>query len=274
MKNESEWKPTKLAYKNGKVRPSGDSKELAISSRMTVSQVSDCYNRHLADHCRGRLLDLGCGKAPYYGLYRTLVDDICCVDWQQSVHGNSHIDKHADLTKPLPLEDESFDTILLSSVLEHIPTPMNLWLEMHRVLRRGGKVIMNVPFMYWLHETPHDFYRYTEFALKKMAEDAGFKIVVLESTGGAPVVLVDVLGKMLGGVPFLSAVITQCSYVCMSLFLKTRLGKNLNARTAYTIPNGYFMVVQKHPKIDTSTEKPTDDSNLEPFKDANTNATS
>ncbi|KAA1258792.1 hypothetical protein LF1_13150 [Rubripirellula obstinata] len=250
MKNENNWKPTKLAYKNGKTIPSRDSSELAVSSRMTVSQVSACYNRHLADHCRGRLLDLGCGKAPYYGLYRPLVDEICCVDWEKSPHGNSHIDKHADLTQPLPLENQTFDTILLSSVLEHIPTPMNLWFEMHRVLRRDGKIILNVPFMYWLHETPHDYYRYTEFSLRKMAADAGFQILVLESTGGGPVVLVDVLGKMLGGVPFLSAIITQTAYVSMSLFLKTRLGKNLNARSAYKIPNGYFMVVQKLPQND------------------------
>ena len=43
----------------------------------------------------------------------------------------------------------------------------------------------DVPFLYWLHEKPHDYYKYTRFSLENMAESSGFSIIVLEEIGGA-----------------------------------------------------------------------------------------
>ncbi|HRF81361.1 MAG TPA: methyltransferase domain-containing protein, partial [Flavobacteriales bacterium] len=77
----------------------------------------------------------------------------------------------------------SFDTIILSDVLEHIRKPEALVKEMYRILAPGGQVIMNVPFYYGLHEQPFDYYRYTQFALRAITEDAGFAVVELEAIG-------------------------------------------------------------------------------------------
>lgn len=244
MKNEDQWKPTKYQLRNGQLVVTRDRKELAIASRLSASRVLTCYNRHLGDHCRGDLLDLGCGKAPFYAAYRPLVDSIYCVDWDNCLHGTTHVDQHADLTQALPLPDAAYDSILLSSVLEHIPTPWTLCEEIHRILRPSGKLLMNVPFLYWLHETPHDFYRYTEYALERMLGEAGLKIVVLESTGGAPVVLTDVFCKSVVKMPGAS-LFNAVAQSAMSGLLSTRLGKRLNKRSERLMPNGYFVVAQK-----------------------------
>ena len=76
----------------------------------------------------------------------------------------------------LPFGDSEFDTIILSDVLEHIPVPEHLWKEMARILSRNGKIIMNVPFYYCLHEAPHDCSRYTEFALRRFVEMSGLRL--------------------------------------------------------------------------------------------------
>ena len=151
-------------------------------------------------HCRGRLLDLGCGKVPFYALYREYVSEIICVDWSNSLHGNGHVDAECDLTKDLPFANASFDSIILSDVLEHIPTPERLWGEMARLLRPGGNLLLSVPFFYWLHEEPHDYYRYTKYALRRFAEATGFDILLIKELGGAPEIMVDILSKFISRV--------------------------------------------------------------------------
>ena len=51
--------------------------------------------------------------------------DVQCIDWANSLHGSDYLDKVCDLTGTIPYPDGSFDTILLSDVLEHLPEPMN-----------------------------------------------------------------------------------------------------------------------------------------------------
>jgi SAM-dependent methyltransferase len=130
------------------------------------------------------LLDFGCGLVPLYDAYRGFVSSIVCLDWENSPHSNPYLDATQDLSGVINLESESFDTILVSDVFEHLPDPALTWTELNRLLRPGGKIILNVPFFYGLHESPHDYYRFTEYALRLLAERAGFAVVELESIGG------------------------------------------------------------------------------------------
>ena len=137
--------------------------------------VARCYEENLPRFARGRLIDLGCGRVPLYHVYEPHITEHFCADWVNSTHPNEHLDVECDLTAPLPFATEGFDTIVLSDVLEHIPEPTKLWEEMARLLRPGGRVIMNVPFLYWLHEQPFDFYRYSEHALRRFVRAAGLE---------------------------------------------------------------------------------------------------
>jgi Methyltransferase domain len=120
MKNVQTWAPTKFVLERGRFRASPNPKELSPGSRLLGDLLASCYQTHLKSHCRGRLLDLGCGKVPFYGLYREYVSETVCVDWHNSSHGNDYLDAECDLTKDLPFSDACFDTILLSDVLEQI----------------------------------------------------------------------------------------------------------------------------------------------------------
>jgi len=154
MQNREEWKPSKFVYKNGKLVASRDPAEVSLSSRLIADIVADFYDRHLKQHARGRLLDLGCGKVPLYATYRELVTDAICVDWSNTRHKNRFLDQELDLTSNLPFDDNEFETIILSDVLEHIPVPEHLWKEMVRILSRNRKLIMNVRFFIGCTNSP------------------------------------------------------------------------------------------------------------------------
>jgi len=56
----------------------------------------------------------------------------------------------ADVCKKLPFKDNSIDTIVLSGVIEHLENPMSALREMNRVLKKGGKLLMETPNPYFL----------------------------------------------------------------------------------------------------------------------------
>ena len=251
MRNPGQWRPSKYTLRGGRLRATHDVSELNVSSRMAADVTAAFYDRALPVHARGKLLDLGCGKVPLFIAYERFIKSCICVDWKNTRHPNPFIDQECDLTKPLPFANNEFDTIILSSVLEHISKPEPLWREMNRVLSIGGKILLSVPFMYWLHERPYDFYRYTEFALRRFAEESGFKLIELSSTGGAPEVITDVFAKSVADIPvlgFLLAVLAQS--VIISLRNKTWARRRA---TSSRFPLGYFLIAEKTVDISAGT---------------------
>ncbi|MFN3840666.1 MAG: class I SAM-dependent methyltransferase [Cyclobacteriaceae bacterium] len=245
MKNTESWKPTKYELRNGKLRASKNRHAVSVSSRLMIDITASFYQKALHKYTKGSLADLGCGHVPFYLLYKHLATTITCVDWPNSLHKNPHLDVECDLNKPLPIQAETFDTIILSEVLEHIAEPDVLWAEMARMLKSGGKIIVSVPFLYKIHEAPHDYFRYTEFALKNFATKNNLKIVELESFGGLPVVLADLYAKILVKIPVIGNALASILQSLCFWFVHTPWGKRLSARTAGAYPLGYFLVVEK-----------------------------
>jgi SAM-dependent methyltransferase len=245
MRNLETWKPTKYIRKNGRLMASRDPHEVDVASRLIADRTAELYDAYLPIHAKGRLLDLGCGKVPLYDAYRKFVVEAICVDWGNTLHKNDHLDFEADLTQTLPFQDGEFDTILLSDVLEHIPDPDRFCLEIARVLAPGGKLLMNVPFFYWLHEKPYDYYRYTEFALKRFMERSGMRVLHLQATGGSAEIVADVFAKHVRRLPVVgtpSAIFCQWA---VAAFTRTSIGQRVSIGTGKTFPLGYFMVAVK-----------------------------
>jgi SAM-dependent methyltransferase len=245
MKNSDIWKPSKYIYRNGKLIGSRDPKEVGIGSRLMADIIAGLYNDNLRQHAKGRLLDLGCGNVPLYHVYKNLVTDNICVDWENTRHKNVYLDFECDLTKALPFQNEEFDTIILSDVLEHIAQPENLWAEMVRILSVDGKLIMNVPFYYWLHEQPNDYYRYTEFALQRFVRISGLKLIKLDCIGGTPEIMTDIFAKNILHVPKIGRSLALFSQWITFSFIMTRFGKKISEATKAHFPFGYILIAQK-----------------------------
>lgn len=252
MKNQHLWRPSKFVVKKGRLVGSRNPKEVGYSSRLFADIVADLYATHLPDHCEGKLLDLGCGKVPLYGTYKDYITDATCIDWSSTRHKSNYLDYELDLTQPLPLPDNQFDTILLSDVLEHIPNPEALWKEITRLLKPGGKFLMHVPFYYQIHEAPYDYYRYTEFALRRFVELSQMKILLLQPIGGVPEIVADVLSKNVKKLPLMGKYLSiGIQYGCQQ-FVKTSRGAKYSQKTAKKFPLGYFLVSQKSVEQDPS----------------------
>jgi SAM-dependent methyltransferase len=245
LKNEAAWRPSKFVLKDGKLRGSRTPGALSVASRLNADIVASLYGRYVPTFASGRLLDLGCGNVPLFGLYTSFVSEVVCVDWGNSLHKNEFLDFECDLTQQLPFADSAFDTIILSDVLEHIPEPMKLWQEMARVLRTNGHLIMNVPFYYGLHEQPHDYYRYTEFALRRFAQSVGLTTVELTVTGGVPEILADLVSKNVVRVPMVGPGVAAFVQWFTHGAVNTKIGRSVSARTGKNFPFGYFLVARK-----------------------------
>jgi SAM-dependent methyltransferase len=241
MRNKEQWQPTKFVQDSNGYRASRDRKMVGLGSRFVADILAISYQSMIQQHARGVLLDLGCGKVPLYDQYAPLTTDVICIDWANTLHPNPFLDIVCDLNKTIDLPDQHADSILLTDVLEHIVEPQQLWQEMSRVLRPGGVVMLAVPFFYRIHEAPHDYYRYTEFALRQFADKAGLAVISLEPYGGWPEVFCDLLGKRLAGVRSLSVVHLALS----KAFVRSSWGRNLSTRTARDFPLGYTMVAKK-----------------------------
>lgn len=136
----------------------------------------------MAKHLKGRLLDFGCGRKPYENLFTGC--EYIGVDVEESGHDHklSKVDVYYD-GKHLPFEDESFDSLFCTEVLEHLFDPDKSIAEMYRVLKYDGRLLLTVPFAWNEHEVPYDFARYTSFGIIHLLEKHGFTIIEEKKSG-------------------------------------------------------------------------------------------
>lgn len=77
------------------------------------------------------------------------------------------VDKGVDLTQPLPYADASFDVVILSEVVEHLPTWLTVVRESGRVLRGGGALVLSTPNIARLHSRWHFFWTGTHKLIRE-----------------------------------------------------------------------------------------------------------
>ena len=87
----------------------------------------------------------------------------------------------------IPLPDESVDCVVIQAVLEHVLNPWQVADELFRVVRPGGIVYAETPFMQQVHEGAYDFTRFTESGHRWLFRK--FEMIDSGSIGGPVLVL-------------------------------------------------------------------------------------
>lgn len=113
----------------------------------------------------GKILDIGCGSSRYWSLR----PDLEWVGLDVNPEANADIVISPDET--YPLGDESQDAVLMSFSIEHISNLNLLVKEINRVLKPNGIILIRCPFLYPLHDTPGDFYRFSSEGLDVVFSD-------------------------------------------------------------------------------------------------------
>jgi SAM-dependent methyltransferase len=140
--------------------PSVVARQAALYERQWSERSGGAYSpdllryRVFGPRLHGRVLDIGAGDGL---LARTFPQrDVWSVDL--AVAGLRRVTGRAvvALADALPFPAETFDTVVLSEVLEHVPDPMATLLEARRVCVRGGALLLSVPLWplsraEWLH---------------------------------------------------------------------------------------------------------------------------
>jgi SAM-dependent methyltransferase len=140
------------------------------------------------------VLDLGCGtKWP-----QTLLPKSCRyvgLDYPETAKWyETKPDVFGD-AQNLPFATNTVNTVLMLDVLEHIPNPRQALGEAARCLGANGMLILIVPFLYPIHDAPHDYQRWSAYGLQKLVGDCGFTIEK-EAYRGNPLETAALLGNI------------------------------------------------------------------------------
>jgi SAM-dependent methyltransferase len=130
-----------------------------------------------------RVLDAGAGEGSYKHefarqRYTGLDLGVGDAEWNYS-----KLDVVADLTA-VPFGDGVFDATINIVTLEHVKEPARVLCELGRVLRPGGRLLLVVPHEWEEHQTPHDYFRYTQYGIRYLLENAGFTAIETRPVGG------------------------------------------------------------------------------------------
>ena len=96
---------------------------------------------------KGKTLDLGCGDGDYSAALQKLGFDVLAgdIDEHRFRHHGQIPFQCCDMTRPLPFAKEAFDYVILMEALEHLKNPYDVLAEIHRVIKKGGSLVLSTP---------------------------------------------------------------------------------------------------------------------------------
>jgi SAM-dependent methyltransferase len=134
------------------------------------------------------VLDVGAGSAPYRAVFAHcdyMTQDFAQLRDDQLRYGGYTA---IDLVSPadaIPVPDASFDVVVCTEVLEHVPEPIAVVREFGRIVAPGGRLILTAPLGSGIHQEPYHFYGgYTPFWYERFLAEAGFDSIAVAANAG------------------------------------------------------------------------------------------
>lgn len=144
---------------------------LPPSARVLDAGAGQCQYSPLFAHCAYKTQDF----AQYTGT---------AAGSQSETWNYGRIDYVSDITA-IPMPDASFDVVLCTEVLEHLPRPIEALKELSRVLAPGGKLLITAPMACGQHQQPYHYYGgFTPNFYKHFLAESGLEVTEMLPIGG------------------------------------------------------------------------------------------
>lgn len=189
-----------------------------------------------------RTLDIGSGGSSYQRFFpNRLTVDIDPTRKPEIVADAAH----------MPFKDGEFEVVLCTEMLEHVKDPFQVEREIRRVTKTGGILILSTRFVFPLHDTPHDYWRFTKYGLQEIFKE--WEIVELKSETKN----FSTIGALLQRISFQSQLrfnkITKLKLLSSAWFLDhlnfltVKEYGDIQHKTNETdiMPTGYYLVCRK-----------------------------
>ena len=140
----------------------------------------------------GRVLDIGCGRGWMLAKLKQLGWECYGTEWSETLV-KLHQQNGLQVVRELDLRDchfpdQFFDAVTLWHVFEHIPNPVEILSEIHRILKPGGLIVLATPDVGGLSarltrqawfslDVPRHLFHYSHNTLAAIIERAGFRIL-------------------------------------------------------------------------------------------------
>ena len=136
---------------------------------------------------------------------------------------------------------KKFNNIFLINVLEHIKNTKNCLKNSYHFLKFRGKLFGSTPFIFQIHPSPNDYYRFTKQYLEEILVEVGFKNVkVFVLKGGIFSCFYSLIFNGTKKIPFLNIFLISICLI-FDKFIYIFLSKNIKE----IIPIGYFFTAEK-----------------------------
>jgi len=127
--------------------------------KITRKKLAEFLEIHKTDK---KILDIGSGDSSYNKYFPNRLTFDIDPKRKPEIIGDIH---------KMPFQDNKFEIILCTEVLEHLKNPSMAISEMRRVLKEGGKLILTTRFIFPIHDAPNDYFRYTKYGLRELFKD-------------------------------------------------------------------------------------------------------
>lgn len=192
-----------------------------------------------------KLLDVGCGFKPWAAFFEKGSVEYIGVDYDKNLSS-------ADMVAPankLPFEDNTFDGMIYSEVLEHVDDLAGALKEMRRVAKPNALVFISTPFMFPEHGIPHDYQRLTRYFYEKTF---GQHIIVLSESNSSLSTSITSLNLFIESTPFrIFYGLKHLIYIFLNLLgmlgdgiVNLFFGKSKYFKYFYLMPLGYALIVR------------------------------
>lgn len=133
---------------------------------LQILTIFRAVKRELPEY-KGKVLDIGCGQSPYNFLLNKSATEYYGIDIVDADKFDYHNSKITPFNgEDIPFGDDMFDAVICTEVMEHVEKYQKLTNEMYRVMKKGARGIVTIPWSARYHYIPWDFFRYTPSSLK------------------------------------------------------------------------------------------------------------